>query len=113
MGKGRKQRTVPLWQSTVSVVRAWKRRMGATADSAPLFPNWNWPVLAFNADDPTLLAQLDCNQDADNGIITCSRRGGGETDFHRSLLWLVVVSNTEWYHHAGPRTPVPDCIGSI
>jgi len=39
MGKGRKQRTVPLWQSTVSVMRAWKRRMGATADSAPLFPN--------------------------------------------------------------------------
>jgi hypothetical protein len=41
------------------------------------------------------------------------RRRGRQTDFHRSLLWLVVVSNTEWYHHAGPRTPVPDCIGSF
>ena len=39
MGKGRKQRTVPLWRSTVTVLRAWKRRMGETADSAPLFPN--------------------------------------------------------------------------
>ena len=39
MGKGRKQRTVPLWRSTVTVMRAWKRRMGATEDSAPLFPN--------------------------------------------------------------------------
>ena len=39
MGKGRKQRTVPLWRSTVTVMRAWKRRMGKTADSAPLFPN--------------------------------------------------------------------------
>jgi site-specific recombinase XerD len=38
-GKGRKQRTVPLWHSTVTVMRAWKRRMGETADSAPLFPN--------------------------------------------------------------------------
>jgi len=38
-GKGRKQRTVPLWHSTVTVMRAWKRRMGATEDSAPLFPN--------------------------------------------------------------------------
>ena len=38
-GKGRKQRTVPLWRSTVTVMRAWKRRMGETADSAPLFPN--------------------------------------------------------------------------
>jgi len=38
-GKGRKQRTVPLWRSTVTVMRAWKRRMGETVDSAPLFPN--------------------------------------------------------------------------
>ena len=38
-GKGRKQRTVPLWHSTVTVMRAWKRRMGASEDSAPLFPN--------------------------------------------------------------------------
>lgn len=38
-GKGRKQRTVPLWRSTVTVMRAWKRRMGETADGAPLFPN--------------------------------------------------------------------------
>jgi site-specific recombinase XerD len=39
MGKGRKQRTVPLWKSTVSVMRAWKRRIAETADCAPLFPN--------------------------------------------------------------------------
>lgn len=38
-GKGRKQRTVPLWRSTVTVVRDFKRRMGETADGAPLFPN--------------------------------------------------------------------------
>jgi integrase/recombinase XerD len=39
MGKGRKQRTVPLWRSTVTMMRAWKRRMGETADNAPMFPN--------------------------------------------------------------------------
>jgi site-specific recombinase XerD len=39
VGKGRKQRTVPLWKSTVSVMRAWKHRRGAIVDSAPLFPN--------------------------------------------------------------------------
>jgi integrase/recombinase XerD len=38
-GKGRKQRTVPLSRSTVTVMRTWKRRMGETAQSAPLFPN--------------------------------------------------------------------------
>lgn len=38
-GKGRKQRTVPLWRSTVTVMRAWKRRQGVTVGSAPMFPN--------------------------------------------------------------------------
>jgi site-specific recombinase XerD len=38
-GKGRKQRSVPLWRSTVTVMRTWKRRSGTTAGSAPLFPS--------------------------------------------------------------------------
>lgn len=45
-GKGRKQRAVPLWRSTVAVMRAWKRRMGETADSAPLFPNRNGAAMS-------------------------------------------------------------------
>jgi integrase/recombinase XerD len=39
LGKGRKQRTVPLWRSTVTQLRAWKRRLGAISPDAPLFPN--------------------------------------------------------------------------
>jgi integrase/recombinase XerD len=39
IGKGRKQRTVPLWRSTVMQLRAWKRRLGAIPPDAPLFPN--------------------------------------------------------------------------
>jgi site-specific recombinase XerD len=39
MGKGRKQRTVPLWRSTVTQLRTWKRRLGAISAEAPLFPN--------------------------------------------------------------------------
>ncbi len=39
MGKGRKQRTVPLWRSTITLMRAWKRRMGETEDNGPMFPN--------------------------------------------------------------------------
>jgi integrase/recombinase XerD len=38
-GKGRKQRTVPLWRSTATLIRAWKRRLNIVADAAPLFPN--------------------------------------------------------------------------
>lgn len=37
-GKGRKERTVPLWKSTARTLATWVRERGAPAD-APLFPN--------------------------------------------------------------------------
>ena len=39
LGKGRKHRTVPLWRSTVTLLRAWRRRLGSISADAPLFPN--------------------------------------------------------------------------
>ena len=38
-GKGRKQRAVPLWTSTIHAVRAWLRRNPALRADAPLLPN--------------------------------------------------------------------------
>jgi site-specific recombinase XerD len=38
-GKGRKQRVVPLWKSTLQEVRAWLRCNPALAADAPLLPN--------------------------------------------------------------------------
>ena len=38
-GKGRKQRTVPLWKSTVVEVRDWLRRNPPLKPDAPLLPN--------------------------------------------------------------------------
>ena len=38
-GKGRKQRTVPLWNATVVEIRAWLRRNPALKANAPLLPN--------------------------------------------------------------------------
>jgi site-specific recombinase XerD len=38
-GKGRKQRAVPLWKSTVREVRAWLRCNPALAGESPLLPN--------------------------------------------------------------------------
>ena len=37
-GKGRKQRTVPLWKQTIKLLRPWLTRKDATAESA-LLPN--------------------------------------------------------------------------
>lgn len=38
-GKGRKQRTVPLWRSTASLLRSWKRRLNTSGAHDCLFPN--------------------------------------------------------------------------
>lgn len=38
-GKGRKQRTVPLWRTTAALLRAWTRRLDGAAAGSPLFPN--------------------------------------------------------------------------
>ena len=44
-GKGRKQRSVPLWRSTVKAVRAWLRRNPQFEAAFPLFPNRNGQVM--------------------------------------------------------------------
>jgi len=38
-GKGRKQRAVPLWKSTVQAIRSWLRRNPTLSAEAPLLPN--------------------------------------------------------------------------
>ncbi len=38
-GKGRKQRSVPLWRSTVRAVRAWLKRNPQLGPDSPLLPN--------------------------------------------------------------------------
>lgn len=38
-GKGRKQRSVPLWRSTTSLIRGWKHRLENAADDKFLFPS--------------------------------------------------------------------------
>ncbi len=38
-GKGRKQRSVPLWRSTVRAIRAWLRRNPQFGSDSPLLPN--------------------------------------------------------------------------
>jgi integrase/recombinase XerD len=38
-GKGRKERSVPLWRTTAALVRNWKRRLDEATDETFLFPN--------------------------------------------------------------------------
>ena len=47
-GKGRKQRAVPLWKSTVQEMRAWLRCSPALAADAPLLPNRDGRAMTRN-----------------------------------------------------------------
>jgi site-specific recombinase XerD len=38
-GKGRKERSVPLWKPTAALIRNWKRRLDDVGDEKILFPN--------------------------------------------------------------------------
>jgi integrase/recombinase XerD len=38
-GKGRKERSVPLWRSTAAMLRAWTKRLSDASSQAFLFPN--------------------------------------------------------------------------
>src|ERR1700753_1193645 len=38
-GKGRKERSVPLWKPTAALIRNWKRRMDKVGDENILLPN--------------------------------------------------------------------------
>lgn len=38
-GKGRKQRTVPLWRTTAALLRAWTQQICKATTGSPLFPN--------------------------------------------------------------------------
>ena len=40
-GKGRKQRSVPLWRSTVRTIRAWRKQNPQFEAASPLLPNRN------------------------------------------------------------------------
>lgn len=56
-GKGRKQRTVPLWNATVVEIRAWLRRNPALTANAPLLPNrYGQPMTRANVNQRLNLA---------------------------------------------------------
>jgi site-specific recombinase XerD len=56
-GKGRKRRTIPLWNATVVEIRAWLRRNPALKANAPLLPNpWGRAMTRANVNQRLSLA---------------------------------------------------------
>jgi site-specific recombinase XerD len=48
-GKGRKQRSVPLWRSTVKTIRAWLKQNPQFDAASPLLPNCNGHAMSRSA----------------------------------------------------------------
>lgn len=56
-GKGRKERSVPLWKSTAAMIKEWRRRADARPD-APLFPNRDGTTLSRSGVEKRLRAAV-------------------------------------------------------
>jgi site-specific recombinase XerD len=62
-GKGRKQRSVPLWRSTVRAIRAWLRRNPQFDSDSPLLPNRDGQVdVAMERDAATGSRRPACHR---------------------------------------------------
>ncbi len=58
-GKGRKQRSVPLWKATASVIRQWVRQLAKASEGDFLFPNSSGGRLARSSVTQRLALAVD------------------------------------------------------
>lgn len=77
-GKGRKQRAVPLWRSTVQKIRAWLRRNPQLQASSALLPNRDgYPMTRSNVRQRLALA-----------VQSAAKRNGDLTKRHITPHWV-------------------------
>jgi len=110
-GKGRKQRTVPLWRSTVRQLRAWLRLNPQFQPDSPLLPNhdgqsmcrsnvWQRFALAVKAagsEQPQLLSRRISPHTIRHTTAMHLLQSG--TDLETLALWLGHESPTTTHHY--------------
>ncbi|MFL9988936.1 site-specific integrase [Paraburkholderia sediminicola] len=105
-GKGRKQRTVPLWRSTASQIRSWLPRIRSSPDQI-LFPNRSGnPMTRSNVTDRLKLAARtatrQCPQLSSHPISPHVIRHSTGTHLLQSGVDLSVIAL--WLGHESPAT---------
>jgi site-specific recombinase XerD len=105
-GKGRKQRTVPLWRSTASQIRRWLPRIGSSPDQM-LFPNRSGnPMTRSNVTDRLKLAVRtatgQCPQLSSHPVSPHVIRHSTGTHLLQSGVDLSVIAL--WLGHESPAT---------
>ena len=106
-GKGRKQRSVPLWRSTVKAIRAWIRRNAEFEMNSPLLPNRNGqPMTRWNVTQRLELAVEAAKQ----GHPTLAKRQVSPHTIRHSTAMHLLQAGVDisvialWLGHESPAT---------
>lgn len=106
-GKGRKQRTVPLWRATATLLRAWIRQLGSAAAGGPLFPNRGGN--AMTRSNVTQRLALSVQAAASNRPHLLGRSVSPHTIRHTTAMHLLqsgvdITVIALWLGHESPST---------
>jgi len=106
-GKGRKQRSVPLWRSTVKAVRAWLRTNPESQPTSPLLPNRNGRMMTRT--NVALRLALAVKTATDSCPALASRRISPHTIRHTTAMHLLqagvdISVIALWLGHESPVT---------
>jgi integrase/recombinase XerD len=106
-GKGRKQRTVPLWRTSANLLRAWKREIGVAAVSAAFFPNRDG--LAMTRSNVTQRLALYVKQAAQEKLQLLEKTISPHTFRHTTAMHLLqsgvdIAVIALWLGHESPTT---------
>jgi len=106
-GKGRKQRSVPLWRSTVKAVRAWLRLNPEVQPASPLLPNRNDHVMTRT--NVALRLALAVKRATDSCPALAKRRVSPHTIRHTTAMHLLqagvdISVIALWLGHESPIT---------
>jgi site-specific recombinase XerD len=106
-GKGRKQRSVPLWRSTVKAVRAWLRVNPEVQTASPLLPNRNDHVMTRT--NVALRLALAVKRATDSCPALAKRRVSPHTIRHTTAMHLLqagvdISVIALWLGHESPIT---------
>ncbi len=106
-GKGRKQRTVPLWRSTAALLRAWIRRLDDQSDISPLLPNRSGMTMTRSNVTQRLAncvqaAAIGCPQLLDRAISPHTIRH--TTAMHLLQAGVDITVIALWLGHESPAT---------
>lgn len=106
-GKGRKERSVPLWRSTAALIRDWKKQLSGATSQDYLFPNRNRLKLTRSSVTQRLALAVDaavaeCPQLSERTISPHTFRHTTAMHLLQSGVDITVIAL--WLGHESPAT---------